>query len=102
MVIYCVNVAIAPDIHDDWLAWMREHHIPDVLATGHFLGNTLRRRQEPVESDGYIAYSIEYQLATREQLDIYQRDHAPALQADHTHRYADKFRASRAIFQVID
>ena len=36
MIIYNVTVNIEDDVHDEWLAWMKQNHIPDVLATGKF------------------------------------------------------------------
>jgi hypothetical protein len=34
MILYNVTVSVDPEIHDEWLAWMKSKHIPDVLATG--------------------------------------------------------------------
>ncbi|MCE3229382.1 MAG: hypothetical protein K0S32_3933, partial [Bacteroidetes bacterium] len=33
MFIYNVTVNISNDIHTDWLKWMKEIHIPDVMKT---------------------------------------------------------------------
>ncbi|MCK5440985.1 MAG: DUF4286 family protein, partial [Maribacter sp.] len=37
MYIYNVTTNIEDSVHDQWLKWMNETHIPDVLATGKFL-----------------------------------------------------------------
>ena len=34
MYIYNVTTNIDESVHDEWLHWMKEIHIPDVLATG--------------------------------------------------------------------
>ena len=39
MIVYNVTVKIEKDIHDDWLAWMKETHIPEVLKTNLFEDN---------------------------------------------------------------
>ncbi|MFY8045434.1 MAG: DUF4286 family protein, partial [Chitinophagaceae bacterium] len=36
MFIYNVTVKIDPSIEADWIQWMKEEHIPEVLATGKF------------------------------------------------------------------
>jgi len=39
MIIYSVTVNIDDSVHDEWVTWMKEVHIPDVMATGYFLEN---------------------------------------------------------------
>jgi hypothetical protein len=36
MIIYNVTTNIQESVHDQWLTWMQEKHIPDVLSTGKF------------------------------------------------------------------
>ena len=42
---YIYNVTIKIDIAraDEWLTWMREEHIPEVMATGYFVENRICR-----------------------------------------------------------
>ena len=37
MILYNVTVSIDYDIHQNWLKWMKEVHVPNVLATGLFI-----------------------------------------------------------------
>ena len=41
MIIYNVTVNIDESIHEEWLLWMKNVHIPDVMETGHFLENKI-------------------------------------------------------------
>ena len=43
MIIYNVTVSIDQSIHEDWLQWMKEIHIPEVMETGFFLENKVCR-----------------------------------------------------------
>ena len=36
MLIYNVTVKVEPGIAADWLQWMRQEHIPEIMATGCF------------------------------------------------------------------
>ena len=36
MVLYNVTVSVSEESVNDWVKYMMEEHIPDVLATGHF------------------------------------------------------------------
>jgi hypothetical protein len=98
MIQYNVTVVVEPEIHDDWFKWMKEIHIPEVLATGCFTSNKISRLLSP--DDGNITYSIQYlspDMATYEKY----RDHfAPALQKSHTQRYEGKFVAFRTLLRV--
>ena len=43
MILYNVTVNIDPEVHEDWLDWMKKTHIPDVLNTGLFIDNRFLR-----------------------------------------------------------
>lgn len=93
MIHYNVTVTINAKVHDEWIQWMTEHHIPEVLATGLFVDNFIVRHL-PEDS---FTYTFHYRLRDEEAYDTYQRDFAPALQIDHANRYAGKFSAKRTL-----
>jgi len=99
-VIYNVTVSVDPNVHAEWLNWMREVHIPDVLATGLFLSNRILRVHGHEENG--MTYAIQYVLANRAMLDQYFLEHAPRLQAEHVARYGNKATAFRTILEVLD
>ena len=39
MIIYSVTVSVDEDVHEEWVSWMKQTHIPDVMATGFFVEN---------------------------------------------------------------
>ena len=41
MILYNITVNIDHDIHQEWLVWMKDIHIPDVLSTGLFIENKI-------------------------------------------------------------
>lgn len=99
MIIYNVTVTISNEVHDEWLDWMKQVHIPEVMATGMFLNNKISRvidsqLEEPT-------YAIQYTCPDMATLHQYQVQHAPALQKDHTDRYEGKFAAFRTLLEVI-
>ena len=52
MVTYLVQISIDSNVADDWTAWMKGVHIPDVMNTGFFLSSSIYRCVDPAESDG--------------------------------------------------
>jgi hypothetical protein len=100
MILYNVTVSIDQSVHQEWLQWMRETHIPEVLATGCFLESRLSRIQG--EEEGGVTFSVMYLAPSQEKYDEYQQVFAPKLQADHTKRYIGKFAAFRTVLNVVE
>lgn len=98
MIIYNVTVSIDHDVHDSWVAWMSEVHIPDVMKTGMFIEARFSRIL--AEEDGGKAYSIQYLTESQEKLDYYNQHFAPVLQNQHTAKFAGKFVAFRTLLRV--
>ena len=99
MIIYNVTVIIDEDISEEWLNWMQVKHIPDVMATGKFIDGKLSRIL--AEEEGGLSYAIQYLCPDMETYEAYLRENAPALQKDHTERYAGKFVAFRTLLNVL-
>ena len=99
MIIYNVTVNIDDTVHDDWVKWMKNVHIPDVMSTGLFTES--RFCKVLAEEDTGTTYSIQYTCANMETLEKYYREHGPRLQEEHTQRYKDKFVAFRTILEVV-
>ena len=100
MMLYNVTVSIDPAIESDWLKWMRETHIPDVMNTDCFDESRISRVHG--EEQGGLTYAITYLCENQETFDRYQKDHAPSLQADHNKRYAGRFAAFRTMLTMIE
>lgn len=99
MLIYNVTVNIDDSVHEEWLKWMKDHHIPSVMATGYFLENKICRVL--VDEESGKTYSIQYTCANMEDLQEYQAKEAPKLQKEHTERYKDKFVAFRTVLEIV-
>jgi hypothetical protein len=100
MIVYNVTVNIEKNIHEEWLNWMLSKHIPDVMRTGCFLENKIMRLLTETENDGFT-YAFQYICASMQDLERYQREFAPKLQAEHSERYKDKFVAFRSILEIV-
>lgn len=99
MLLYNVTVSVDLDAADEWLTWMKEVHLPDVLATGHFAEAKIARIL--AEEEGGIAYSVQYFAHSQADFDTYERMHAPRLRSDHQSRFGNKTAAFRTLLHVI-
>ena len=99
MILYNVTVKIDNKIEADWLRWMQEVHIPDVLKTGLFVDHKLCRIMVD-EPDG-VTFAVQYFCKDLADFQRYQETFAPTLQADHSQRYKDQYVAFRTLMEVL-
>ena len=59
MLIYNVTIKITPQIHEAWVTWMQEKHIPDVMSKGCFTEYRFVRVLEIDDSEG-PTYATQY------------------------------------------
>ena len=97
-VIYNVTVSVDSHKSDEWLKWMKEIHIPDVMKTGVFLESKISRVL--AEEEGGITWAIQYLCPSMAEYERYQKEFAPALQADHTRLYGRFTAAFRTLLEV--
>tara|TARA_B100000963_G_C22031458_1_gene411426 strand:+ start:74 stop:397 length:324 start_codon:yes stop_codon:yes gene_type:complete len=99
MILYNITINIDKDVSEEWLDWMKEVHIPNVLSTGLFLENKVARIH--AEEEGGITYSIQYLLKSWEDYNEYQTKFAEKLQQEYQDRYAKKCVAFRTVLEII-
>ena len=101
MIIY--NVTIKPDwsIHDAWVKWMKEEHIPEVLATQQFYDFKLLRLLEVDETEG-PTYAAQYHAHTLENYKRYVDEFASALRQKGLEKWGDRFIAFRSVMEIVN
>tara|TARA_R100000935_G_C2775274_1_gene139384 strand:+ start:66 stop:380 length:315 start_codon:yes stop_codon:yes gene_type:complete len=99
MYIYNVTINIQEDVHDEWVNWMKNEHIPDMLRTDKFI-KALMTRVLVEEQMGGITYSIQYTLESKEMLERYYKENAAELRAKTT-PFAGKFVAFRTELEIV-
>ena len=99
MILYNVTSSLDATIADEWVAFMRDIHMPEVVATGCFIRSQLLRLLD--EEEGGITYAAQYYAISLEQLEAYQEHFAPALRADMDQRFGGRFAAFRTVLEVV-
>jgi hypothetical protein len=99
MIIYNVTISVDNDIHEEWLSWMKEVHIPEVMNKGIFKEH--RMMKVLTEEDTGQTYSIQYYCESMEDYERYRDQFARELQQKTKARYHDKFVAFRTLLQLI-
>lgn len=99
MFIYNVTITVEKNIHEEWLKWMKNVHIPDVMRTGIFTTNRICRL---ITDESEVTYAIQYTFRSMEDIHRYQKEFAPRLQKEHSEKFKDKFVAFRTLLEIIE
>lgn len=99
MYIYNVTINIEAGIQEEWLKWMKETHIPDVMRTGCFVESRMVRVMN-VEDEGHT-YSVQYTFREMKDIERYQTEFAKKLQEDGKQRFGGKFVAFRTLLEIM-
>lgn len=100
-IIYSVTVKIENSVHNEWLLWMKQHHIPDVLKTGCFTGCRMLKLFSEPQDDG-ITYSIQYTCNRLADYETYRDRFSKELQQQHIDKYEGKFVAFRTLLEQVE
>lgn len=100
MILYNVTTSLDPAIADEWVSYMREHHMAEVVGTGCFIRSHLLRLLN--EEDNGITYAAQYFAISLDQLEAYQQHFAPELRADMDRRFAGKYHSFRTVLEVVE
>lgn len=96
--VYEVAVTLAsgtdPDVFADW---MRDHHIPAILATGCFSAAEFTR-----DDGAHLRYRTRYFATDRASLDRYQAEHAPRLRADFQRHFGEGATVRREVWELLE
>jgi hypothetical protein len=94
MITYAVTAEVREDLRARYELYMRDRHIPDMLATGLFLGASFLRAE-----DG--RYQARYDFADRESYDRYIATHATRLRTDFSAHFAEGVAVDRNVWTVL-
>ncbi len=100
MFIYNVTIKVTWAIHEDWVKWMKEKHIPEVMSKNCFTENRFARLLDIEEDDG-PTFSIQYTAESREQYEQYIDLHAAELRKDLINNWGENFVAFRSLMELV-
>ena len=95
MLIYEITARVESERREDYERYMKERHIPDVLSTGAFTGGQFER------SVSNELFRTRFFCPTREILDRYLAEYAPALRTDFKNHFETGVELEREQWRVI-
>ena len=100
MIVYNVTIRIDLSVHDLWIRWMKEEHIPRVMETGCFVESKVYRILQEDETEG-ISYAFQYFAESISDYFNYQNNFAAKLQKESLDLFPDKYTAIRTILKEV-
>jgi hypothetical protein len=101
MIVYNVTIKVLQDAAAEWVKWMKEEHMPELMATGLFHENKLCRLLEQDETDG-VTYVAQYICDSIAQYNTYIDSYAQTMREKSFKKFGNKFVAFRTVMEVED
>jgi len=101
MIVYNVTCNVGSHMAEEWLKWMQEEHIPEVMQTGCFTECKILKLLTEADDNEGINYAIQYTANTLDNYNQYKDQFGPILQAKTKEKYGDSVLAYRSLLEVI-
>ena len=100
MIIFNDTVIVEEAIHEKWLNWVKEVHIPAVMATGYFTSyKILTVIDSPNEG---VTYCIQYATDSMENFSHFYSKDLHRLQAIHNQEFENQFVIFNTLMKTVD
>jgi hypothetical protein len=101
MIIYNVTIKIQNSIHQQWLIWLKDEHIPEILNTGCFTQSNVLQLLETDDSEG-PTYAVQFHAESKAQYNRYLELFSGELRKKSYEKWGDQFIAFSSLMQVVN
>jgi hypothetical protein len=101
MILYSITINIEKGVHDQWLEWMRNSYVPEIMKTGFFIENKILKLLTEEDANTGITYSFQYYLKDLDTLEQFQIEAEPVFTAALYKKYRNQFVEFTTILEVI-
>ncbi len=100
MIVYNVTIKVSGAIANEWLEWMQQEHILDVIDTGCFTSAKLLRLLEVDDEEG-PTYAAQYFAESKADYNRYIELHSENMRQKSFGKWGNKFIAFRSVMQTV-
>ena len=101
MIIFNVTIKVHNSIHNDWLQWLKEEHLLDIMKTNCFSQYRIMKLLEIDDTEG-PTYAIQYFAESKSLYNNYIEKFASEMRNRSFAKWGDKFIAFRSVMQIVD
>ena len=100
MYLHNITYLVPHAIKNDWLRWMQEEHIPEMLATGLFTHHRMLQLMEVDESEG-VTFACQFYTETEPNYRKYISGHSKTLQEKASIVWGDQVVSFRTLMKSV-
>ena len=100
MVLYNVTIKVELGIVEAWVEWMKQIHMPDLMATGLFIDCKLYQIMDLDESEG-VTFSAQYFCKNLDDYNNYISAFAVLMREKAFQKFGSKFVAFRTVMEQV-
>ena len=100
MLIYNVTTGVDKRIELEWLLWMKEEHIPDVMATKMFISHKFYKILT-TDNEESVSYAVQYSAKSLNEVERYLDEFAPALRETVSRKFGEGAVSFRTLLEEV-
>lgn len=100
-ILYNVTTKIIREAAEEWVAWMKNDHIPEMLATGCFFRAVILKLREAEDNEG-PTYAVQYFTSDETHYELYLEKFSTLLRGKVLARWGDKIVSFRSVLEVVN
>jgi hypothetical protein len=100
MFVYNVTTKVQHAIADQWLLWIKQEHIPQIIGTGCFLEATILHLSEATDEEG-PTYAIQYKAPTKEHYQDFLDRFSNEMSKKSIDKWGDRVIAFRTLMEIV-
>ena len=100
MYLYNITYLVSHQIHEQWLRWMKEEHVPEMLSSGLFTHHRIMQLVEVDETEG-LTYSFQFFTDSLSQYKAYIANYAPSLRAKAIAKWGEQVVGFRTLMKSV-
>ncbi len=100
MIVYNVTTNVSWAIHDDWLQWLKQEHIPRMLETGCFFESRILRLLDIDDEQG-PTYALQWHALSSEDYQVFVSQYAASVFQNTNERWGNELIAFSSVMEVL-
>ncbi len=101
MIAFNHTIKIVPEIEGDWLEWLQETHLPEIMATQLFDSFKIYHLLELDDEEGKT-YTIQFFTTEMQRYRQFMTDYCPAFDKKAFARWGQQFVGFRTIMELVN
>ena|SRR5579863_58338 len=100
MIVYNITMKVNRGVIDQWIAWQKQEHIPEIMSTKLFDDYKMYRLLEH-EDEETVTFTVQYFTSSLEKYHQYISSFAPQLREKAFAKWGNQFAGFRSIMESV-